>query len=1085
MERWLTQRLSPASARRRAGPTASARTSSSRPRAGSSSDAVAAASGIDPDADPWLPAARGVAAARGRRRAPRRAVAAQPRRRTSATRTTPTAARARFATRPPPRRALRPLRAAPAGAWCARWARGDADAAARAPRGRRSCGGGCARGSAMPEPGRAARAPRASACAAEPGARRPARPRSSLFGLTRLPAGHLEVLRALAAQPRRPPVPPAPVARAVGAGRATPRRRSPRRARGRPTAALADNRLLASWGQDARELQLVLARPARRTPTTTTPRARRADTLLARIQADVRADRRRPARRCPTRRRPPAARPRRPQRPGPRLPRPRPPGRGPARRDPAPARRGPDARAARRDRHVPGHRDVRAADPGDVRRGRGRVEDDELERRCRTTLRPPDLRVRLADRSLRQTNPVLGVVAQLLDLAEQRLTASQVLDLADREPVRRRFRLDDDDLARMRGLGRDSGHPLGPRRRAPRRRSSSTGCPPARGGRAWTACCSASTMTEDEPAAVRRRAAARRRRERRHRPRRAASPSWSTACRHALDAFATAEPIARVGRRDRRPPPTPSPPPPSATPGSARSSQRLLDDVVARGDGAGADATTLALPEVRALLAERLAGPPDARELPHRPPDDLHARADALGAAPGRLPARPRRRRVPAQGARATATTSCSRDPHVGDRDPRTEDRQMLLDALMAASDRPDRHLHGQRRAHEHAAPARGAGRRAARRGRPHGPRRGRRARATRARPRIRCSRSTRATSRPASSAARRLELRPRHARRRPRARRPSAPRRRRSSPARCPPVSTPGGRARGPRRASSATPCARSCASGSASASATYDDEVDDALPIELDDLESVAASASGCSTRRLAGADRTAASAAELARGALPPGGSAEPVIAKLRPTVERDRRLRAALLADGDAAARSTCAVDAAGDGRLLSGTVPDVHGTLLRVVTYSRVTPAAPARAVGALARAHRRAPRPPVPGGDRGPRRAPARGGRRDDRAGCPRSAPTPRSSTSPRCVDLHRRGTARAAPDRLQDLGRLRGGAARRERSGKAATRSGSRSGASPRRTRSPSTSWRSAACSAFDELLRLPARDGEDFDAG
>ena len=27
-------------------------------------------------------------------------------------------------------------------------------------------------------------------------------------------------------------------------------------------------------------------------------------------------------------------------------------------------------------------------------------------------------------------------------------------------------------------------------------------------------------------------------------------------------------------------------------------------------------------------------------------------------------------------------------DPHVGDRDPRSEDRQMLLDALMAARDR-------------------------------------------------------------------------------------------------------------------------------------------------------------------------------------------------------------------------------------------------------------------------------------------------------------------------------------------------------------------------------------------------------------
>src|SRR3712207_8262352 len=34
-----------------------------------------------------------------------------------------------------------------------------------------------------------------------------------------------------------------------------------------------------------------------------------------------------------------------------------------------------------------------------------------------------------------------------------------------------------------------------------------------------------------------------------------------------------------------------------------------------------------------------------------RSPDDLHAHADALGAAPGRLPARSRRRDVPAQGA--------------------------------------------------------------------------------------------------------------------------------------------------------------------------------------------------------------------------------------------------------------------------------------------------------------------------------------------------------------------------------------------------------------------------------------------------
>ena len=44
-----------------------------------------------------------------------------------------------------------------------------------------------------------------------------------------------------------------------------------------------------------------------------------------------------------------------------------------------------------------------------------------------------DLRVRLADRSLRQTNGVLAVVAELLELIPERITASQVLDFADRD----------------------------------------------------------------------------------------------------------------------------------------------------------------------------------------------------------------------------------------------------------------------------------------------------------------------------------------------------------------------------------------------------------------------------------------------------------------------------------------------------------------------------------------------------------------------------------------------------------------------------------------------------------------------------
>ncbi|WP_166665944.1 MULTISPECIES: exodeoxyribonuclease V subunit gamma [Pseudonocardia] len=59
------------------------------------------------------------------------------------------------------------------------------------------------------------------------------------------------------------------------------------------------------------------------------------------------------------------------------------------------------------------------------------------------------LRVRLADRALRQANPLLGTVSTLLELAGSRLTASQVLDLIASGPVRRRFRLDDDALERI------------------------------------------------------------------------------------------------------------------------------------------------------------------------------------------------------------------------------------------------------------------------------------------------------------------------------------------------------------------------------------------------------------------------------------------------------------------------------------------------------------------------------------------------------------------------------------------------------------------------------------------------------------
>ncbi|MCY7396820.1 MAG: exodeoxyribonuclease V subunit gamma [Nocardioides sp.] len=67
------------------------------------------------------------------------------------------------------------------------------------------------------------------------------------------------------------------------------------------------------------------------------------------------------------------------------------------------------------------------------------------------------LRVRLADRALTQTNPLLAVAAQLLEVAGGRVPASQVLDLVQHPAVRRRFAFSDDDLAAVTAWVRESG----------------------------------------------------------------------------------------------------------------------------------------------------------------------------------------------------------------------------------------------------------------------------------------------------------------------------------------------------------------------------------------------------------------------------------------------------------------------------------------------------------------------------------------------------------------------------------------------------------------------------------------------------
>ena len=60
---------------------------------------------------------------------------------------------------------------------------------------------------------------------------------------------------------------------------------------------------------------------------------------------------------------------------------------------------------------------------------------------------PPRLRYRIADRSIRTANPVLGATAALLELVSGRFELADVLDFLSLAPVRERFRFDDRELA--------------------------------------------------------------------------------------------------------------------------------------------------------------------------------------------------------------------------------------------------------------------------------------------------------------------------------------------------------------------------------------------------------------------------------------------------------------------------------------------------------------------------------------------------------------------------------------------------------------------------------------------------------------
>ena len=373
-------------------------------------------------------------------------------------------------------------------------------------------------------------------------------PRLSLFGLTRLPASHVDVLEALAAarDVHLFLLHPSPALWERISDDGADHGHLVRR-RDDPTAATPRNPLLATWGRDAREMQLVIG--AARRPTSTMPTDAPADTLLRRIQADIRA------------------------------------------------RRGAPGPPCRR-------RDDAVLDPADdsvqVHACHGRARQVEVLRDAilhlladDPTLEPRDVIVMCPDietfaplihatfgaadvdavAPARRPCPTCGSASPTARCARPTrssrsspscsssptpgITASQLVDFAGREPVRRRFRLDDDDLARVEEWVAATGHPLGARRRPP-------GAVPARRARcehlAGRARPAPARRDHDRgrPAARRRRAAARRRRQRRHRPRRPVRRARRPAPRRrrrALPAAADrawADADRRGGRRPRR-----------------------------------------------------------------------------------------------------------------------------------------------------------------------------------------------------------------------------------------------------------------------------------------------------------------------------------------------------------------------------------------------------------------------------------------------------------------------------------------------------------------------------------------------------
>ena len=291
--------------------------------------------------------------------------------------------------------------------------------------------------------------------------------------------------------------------------------------------------------------------------------------------------------------------------------------------------------------------------------------------------------VRLADRALSQTNPLLSTVEKLLDLADGRVSASQVLDLAAWGPVRRRFRFDDDELERLSAWAAESGARWGldgPHRAAFGLRDFPQNTWQAGVDRVLLGVAMAeednsrldTALPLDDVGSSDVDLAGR-------------LAELLARLTVALDSLTGARPVggwvaALIAAVDSLTGVT------TSTGWQSAELRRELADVEQNATAAGAQHVALTRSDVRALLAGRLAGRPTRanfrtgtltvctmvpmRSVPHRV-------VCLLGLDDGVVP----------RAAREDGDNVLARRPAVGERDPRSEDRQLFLDALLAATD--------------------------------------------------------------------------------------------------------------------------------------------------------------------------------------------------------------------------------------------------------------------------------------------------------------------------------------------------------------------------------------------------------------